>query len=259
MKVKFRHKIAVSAFILALATSAAAAEKTAGSVPFKESPDLAGDLFLLPDNPAVQQVLLPFSSKAGTLTLGAYNVEKANDAPFENTGVSLTGSTGSDLFNFNGAVDLSRRGTSLSLSVKPKDKGATLGLLYLYDQADKTNTSNRTPLMILPRIGSSQLFPGKSGSEMELVGLYADYALGKDLGIHWAMGYAAVNNEKASLEGKAWEYNVGVAYTFFNNFMYEAHFGYMSADDSAAPAAAEPMAAPVEEVYMMTNNIRMQF
>ena len=93
---------------------------------------------------------------------------------------------------------------------------------------------------------------------MKTVGLYADYALSKDVGIHWAMGYAAVNNERAALDKKAWEYNVGVAYNFFNNFMYEAHFGYLTTDDSAAHVM-EQQTAPVEEVYMLTNNISMKF
>jgi len=78
------------------------------------------------------------------------------------------------------------------------------------------------------------------------------------MGIHWAMGYADVNDQRSDLDKKAWEYNVGLAYSFFNNFMYEAHFGYLTTDEGTAHAV-EPQVAPVEEVYMVTNNISMKF
>ena len=203
MVTKFRQSIFILLFMLLLATSVAAEELQPLSSTSQAAPDLSADLFLLPAKPAKQEVLLPFSSKAGTLSIGAYNLGKEGDAPFENAGVSLAGSTATDHFNLNGSVDLSRNSTSLSLAVQPKDKPATVGLLYLYDQADKAKSHTGTPLMILPRIGNSLLLPGQSGGEMALVGMYGDYALGKDVGINWAMGYAAVNDEKADLEGKA--------------------------------------------------------
>ena len=259
MTIRFRHSVFfLLCFLLAAASASAEEWQPLTASPSLAVPDLASDLYLLPEKPAKEELVLPFSGEAGTLAIGTYNSGKKSDAPLENIGVSLTGSTTTDSFNLNGTVDLSRGNTALSLAIQPKDKPATLGLLYLYDQADKANSRNRTPLLILPRIGSSLLFPEENGGEVKTVGLYADYALSKDVGIHWAMGYAAVNNERAALDKKAWEYNVGVAYNFFNNFMYEAHFGYLTTDDSAAHVM-EQQTAPVEEVYMLTNNISMKF
>ena len=258
MVIKVRHSLFFFLLCSLVITASAVAEdlQTVTS-PALAAPDLSSELYLLPAK-QTRQELVPINTKVGTLTVGAFHSAKKGDTPLENAGVSLTGTTATDSFNLNGTIDLSKGNTAVSLAIKPKDQHATLGLLYLYDQADKADPRNRTPLMILPHIGSSLLLPGQSGGEMKTYGLFADYSLSKDVGIHWAMGYAATNNERAALDKKAWEYNVGIAYNFFNNFMYEAHFGYLTTDDSTAHAA-EQQTAPVEEVYMLTNNISMKF
>ncbi len=257
MAKKFRHTVFFLICSLVITASAAAEELQSVTAPHLKASDPGAELYLLPAQ-RTRQELVPINTSVGTLSIGTFNAAKKSDAPLENAGLSLTGTTATDGFNLNGTIDLSKGKAALSLAIQPKDKPATVGLLYLYDQADRADSRNRTPLMILPHIGSSLLLPAENGSEMKAYGLYADYALSKDVGIHWAMGYAAVNNERASLDKKAWEYNVGVAYNFFHNFMYEAHFGYMTTDDSTAHAL-EQQNAPVEEVYMLTNNISMKF
>ncbi|MEJ2690831.1 MAG: hypothetical protein P8130_12960 [Deltaproteobacteria bacterium] len=252
---KFRHSVFFLICSLVVTASAGAEELQKVTTPVA-APDLSSELYLLPQTQSRQE-LLPIKTNVGSLTIGAFNSGKKSDAPLENAGVSLSGATATDRYNLNGTIDLSKGNAAVSFAIQSKDRPATLGLLYLYDQADKADTRNRTPLMILPHIGSSLLLPAESGGEIKTYGLYADYALSKDVGIHWAMGYAAVNDERASFDKKAWEYNVGVAYNFFNNFMYEAHFGYLTTDDSTTRAMEQ--AAPVEEVYMLTNNISMKF
>lgn len=242
--------------LLALSANAGAAELQSATGP-PEKANSGSQLYLLPAK-QTRQELLPITSKVGKLSIGAFHSAKKGDTPLENSGLSLTGTTATKGFNLNGSIDLAKGKTAVSLAIRPKHQPATVGLLYLYDQADKADSRNRTPLMILPHIGSSLLLPGQSGGEITTYGLYADYSLSKKVGIQWAMGYAAANNDRASLDKKAWEYNVGVAYKFFKNFMYEAHFGYLTTGDSPTPALTQ-QTAPIQEVYMVTNNISMKF
>ena len=176
-------------------------------------------------------------------------------------GVTLRPLAGADL-----SASVGRLGKRTDVALSVATSSARLGMLYLYDANPGSGGEKGMPLLILPRSGASLLANGAEEQPLRTYGLYGDLALGDKVGVHWAVGYAALANGERDAKKKAWEYNVGIAYRVLGNLLYEAHFGYMTTDGDEPPAAEGPadgaavgQAATIDQVYLITNKVTMHF
>ncbi len=200
----------------------------------------------------------------------------------------LQGQVGVTLRPLAGAgvtASVARLGARTDLALSIATPSARFGMLYLYDTRPGTDDADRAlskglseevlrgggngvPLFILPRSGASLLAGGSAEQPLRTYGVYGDLALGDKVGVHWAVGYAAVAGGEQG-EKKAWEYNVGIAYRLLGNLLYEAHFGYLTTQGEEAdppPAlrslpdgAPADRAATIDQVYLITNKVTMHF
>ncbi len=86
----------------------------------------------------------------------------------------------------------------------------------------------------------------------------AAYAPTSDVTFHSAIGLtdtAEPTNSKYT-DRVGWEVDLGMAYSFFNNFAYEVHFGYM---DTGELFTRNNSLTDVDNITIVTNKLTMSF
>lgn len=86
----------------------------------------------------------------------------------------------------------------------------------------------------------------------------AAYAPTSDITFHSAIGLtdAADTTDKKYTDRVGWEVDLGLAYSFFKNFAYEVHFGYM---DTGELFTQSNSLTDVDNITIVTNKLTMSF
>jgi hypothetical protein len=128
-------------------------------------------------------------------------------------------------------------------------KSISFNTLYISPEAMNT---------VLNREGDSPNLSQINQDNYQSLAFKASYAPTSSITLHSAISLTDTIEKKA-LDYKdrvGWEVNLGLAYSFFNNFAYEVHFGYM---DTGELFKESNTLTDVDNITIVTNKLTMSF
>lgn len=111
---------------------------------------------------------------------------------------------------------------------------------------------------VLNREGDSLSFFRANQENYQSLAFKASYAPTSDITFHSAISLTDTieTNELDYKDRVGWEVDLGVAYSFFNNFAYEVHFGYMDTGELFKDSSTF---TDVDDITIITNKLTMSF
>ncbi len=103
-------------------------------------------------------------------------------------------------------------------------------------------------------------FAGSNADKTNFQGLVvkAAYSPTSTITIHSSLGLSNTSDDERIKYGDrlGWEFDLGMAYRFLDNFAYEIHFGYM---DTGQLFTESNRYTDIEDITIVTNKITMSF